>query len=351
MRHCTLRKIRRLRVAGIPDAYRSPNASPADDKTRGNFSGVSHCVCNSAICSTSRRGRRTYRSDEGIGCRHFSHAMKTGIYHGVSRNLITPRPGVCFTNQYIHGKLKDRYMKTNLLKICKTLVLTGTFGFFAFGGSNSFASYSHNDDHKSYSNSPHKPQDIYDIKVYGKEFARLPDLGSPSLPAFGTKINVSFSKTSSSRTLTATERGSMSSFNSTTQKYGISRTGYLLTANFDNSGAFTSGSVLINGKFNGSGTSELLMTADLTRFSKSSDGSMWGFNTNNIWCNAAIDAAAGGCTTSEVVYLSLSNSQKSLNKSWKTTGVALTSVPVPTAAWLFGSGLLGLSGVARRKRA
>ena len=30
-------------------------------------------------------------------------------------------------------------------------------------------------------------------------------------------------------------------------------------------------------------------------------------------------------------------------------GVAVSSVPVPAAMWLFGSGLLGLMGVARRK--
>ena len=36
--------------------------------------------------------------------------------------------------------------------------------------------------------------------------------------------------------------------------------------------------------------------------------------------------------------------------SWTLTGVA-TPVPVPAAAWLFGSGLIGLVGVARRRRA
>jgi len=30
---------------------------------------------------------------------------------------------------------------------------------------------------------------------------------------------------------------------------------------------------------------------------------------------------------------------------------SLTTVPVPAAAWLFGSGLLGLVGIARRKKA
>lgn len=35
---------------------------------------------------------------------------------------------------------------------------------------------------------------------------------------------------------------------------------------------------------------------------------------------------------------------------WQTS-VSITPVPVPAAVWLFGSGLLGLVGVARRKRA
>ncbi len=250
-------------------------------------------------------------------------------------------------------------MKSNPLQIFKTLVLTGIVGFSAFGSCNSYASNSYNGD-SNYGGSDYGNNggnDHHDggghggISVYGANFSKLPSLVAPSLPAFGTKINVSFSKTSSNRTLTATDIGSKSSFISASQKYGIKSTSYLLTANFDNSGAFTSGSVSINGKFNGSRTSELLMTADLTSFAKSANGAMWGFNTNNIWCNAAIDAAAGGCTMSEVVYLSLNSSQKSLNKSWKTTGVALTSVPVPAAAWLFGSGLLGLNSLARRKRA
>jgi hypothetical protein len=36
---------------------------------------------------------------------------------------------------------------------------------------------------------------------------------------------------------------------------------------------------------------------------------------------------------------------------YKTTGLAVTSVPVPATAWLLVSGLIGLVGVARRKHA
>jgi hypothetical protein len=34
-----------------------------------------------------------------------------------------------------------------------------------------------------------------------------------------------------------------------------------------------------------------------------------------------------------------------------TAGIAFASVPLPAAAWLFGSGLLGMIGIARRKKA
>ena len=34
-----------------------------------------------------------------------------------------------------------------------------------------------------------------------------------------------------------------------------------------------------------------------------------------------------------------------------TTNFEVTPVPVPAAVWLFGSGLLGLIGVAKRKKA
>ena len=39
-----------------------------------------------------------------------------------------------------------------------------------------------------------------------------------------------------------------------------------------------------------------------------------------------------------------------INGTWNST-VTLSPVPVPAAVWLFGSGLIGLAGVARRKAA
>lgn len=212
----------------------------------------------------------------------------------------------------------------------KALALTGLLGVFALGSSNSFADT---------------------VNVYGVNFAGISGIGAPSLPAFGTYINANFTKGSSSSVLKVTQASSDSIFITPWSPYiyGIKNTSYSLTANFSSSGVFTSGSVTINGKFNGSSTSTTLLTANLATFAKSSDGHIWGFNTNNIVCSAAINTAAHGCTTSEVVYLGLSNAEKSLTKSWSTKGVALTSVPVPAAAWLLGSGLVGLISFGRRR--
>lgn len=101
----------------------------------------------------------------------------------------------------------------------------------------------------------------------------------------------------------------------------------------------------------------VLMSADLTGVYRQ-DGALIGFNTMNIVCNSTIDAfVAGGCTQSESLYLDLDNpidfslsAQASPGKV-TASGVGLSTVPLPAAAWLLGSGLLGLLGVSRRRKA
>jgi hypothetical protein len=92
------------------------------------------------------------------------------------------------------------------------------------------------------------------------------------------------------------------------------------------------------------------MTADL-KGQWNSSGQLIGFNTMNIECHDAINAVAP-CTTDEVIYLS--DLEDALDPGgsrgkYRTTGLAVTSVPVPAATWLLGSGLIGLVGVSRRK--
>jgi len=115
------------------------------------------------------------------------------------------------------------------------------------------------------------------------------------------------------------------------------------------SGGDASGKIKISGNIDSLGIKGTLMTADLEG-SWGVDGTLIGFNTMNIQCNEAIDAYVGGCTTNEVIYLNLLDAigPDAGARKIKTAGIAVTSVPLPAAAWLFGSGLLGLIGVTRR---
>ena len=113
-----------------------------------------------------------------------------------------------------------------------------------------------------------------------------------------------------------------------------------------------SGKIKISGKIDDLGIKGTLMTADLEG-AWDADGSLIGFNTMNIQCNDAINAylGGGGCTTNEVIYLNLLEAigPDAGARKIKTAGIAVTSVPLPAAAWLFGSGLLGLIAMARRR--
>lgn len=57
--------------------------------------------------------------------------------------------------------------------------------------------------------------------------------------------------------------------------------------------------------------------------------------------NASADRAVSGPASKDV----------KLVATWRTAELPITAVPVPAAAWLFGSGLIGLAGIARRKSA
>jgi hypothetical protein len=98
-----------------------------------------------------------------------------------------------------------------------------------------------------------------------------------------------------------------------------------------------------------------------------SDDQWIGFSIKDMLCNEKIDAHQS-CSSNNygVVYLTL-NDRITLDQNWTTTGFAITSnrltpdvttagltvtsVPLPPALWLFGSGLLGLIGISRRKKA
>ena len=107
----------------------------------------------------------------------------------------------------------------------------------------------------------------------------------------------------------------------------------------------------ISGKIDSLNATGLLMSANLTGV-YGQDGSLVGFNTKDIWCSAAINDAigGGGCTSAEVVYFLLDGTlDLNAKHSQKFYGTAYTSVPLPATVWLFGSGILGLIGISRRK--
>ncbi len=181
----------------------------------------------------------------------------------------------------------------------------------------------------------------------------LPGIVAPSLPAFLDGVTVSYSKISSStRVLSATYAADLG-----TQKlvypnkvFSVKDTVYTLNAKFNSSNVFQSGTVSMQGTISGLGINSLqtLMTADLTAFGKGYGGYVIGFNTSNIQCNPLINAY-NQCTKAESITMALGKSFN-FQTDYKAKGYALTSVPVPAAVWLFGSGLMGLVGVARRTK-
>jgi len=86
-----------------------------------------------------------------------------------------------------------------------------------------------------------------------------------------------------------------------------------------------------------------LFTAGLDSWAYS--GSLIGFNTTIT--GGLICGTVFACTTHESAYLSLADGGFDPNLDLKhVSGTAVTTIPLPAAAWLLGSGLLGLAGIS-----
>lgn len=76
------------------------------------------------------------------------------------------------------------------------------------------------------------------------------------------------------------------------------------------------------------------------------------FNLNYFYNNGSVTSTIKiSSTTSTANYLMFDFEDPSLNLSMKATNVTATPTPIPAAAWLLGSGVLGMVGLKRRKTA
>jgi hypothetical protein len=178
-----------------------------------------------------------------------------------------------------------------------------------------------------------------------------------SYPYFDTSVQVSWKQ--NKQELTASfdnSPGTSRLFKSDVDYVDITKTKFDFVA--DITGSSATGSIKITGNIdalNVTGQPVVLMSAML-KGEYGQDGSLIGFNTTGIQCLQAVNDYVGGCTTSEVVYFDLSTAidlnggDTTKNGKVKTGGQALTSVPLPAAVWLFGSGLLGLVAIARARK-
>jgi len=127
---------------------------------------------------------------------------------------------------------------------------------------------------------------------------------------------------------------------------------FSLTAKFDNSNQLVSSSqLIITGAIPSLGINDkntTLLTADLDEFMFS--GNTMAFGTINLSGEICVLL---GCSPNESVWFNLDDALPLNLKStpgYVSSGIAFTTIPVPAAVWLFGSGLGLLGMVARRHR-
>lgn len=182
--------------------------------------------------------------------------------------------------------------------------------------------------------------------------AGIPHAG---LPYFRDAVKVTLARDGSDWKLTATEISGTQLFQKdSAHAYALSNASFMLTANFDSSLDFTGGNMEIKGKIPGLGVNSLtsLWKASLSGFGVDTNP----FDGSPIALGFKTSGESGWATqfshgSPESVYLfdpqlatlalNLFNPREG---SVSVNASALTTVPLPAAAWLLGSGLIGLFG-------
>jgi hypothetical protein len=168
-------------------------------------------------------------------------------------------------------------------------------------------------------------------------------------PVFINSVKVRLNKNGGLRAFSNGQGKTFSFFDGSSLRTGFGL--FDLRTTVDSSGNISGGTVSIKGKGDDfglpdSGDMVTLMTADLVSANLTENGSLWGFNTENIFCAVELGVS---CTNKESVYLVLNSAfGGSFTDKFTASGTAHTTVPVPAAAWLFGSAL-GLLGWVRRR--
>jgi hypothetical protein len=193
---------------------------------------------------------------------------------------------------------------------------------------------------------------VFVMSVFGTTSAlaySLPDITPSGSPAFTNNVRVHLNPNGMLRIMGRANQTFLLDTGSGTM---VGTGGmYTLTASFTETGDYIehSGFVKLYGMMSQVGITQphtFLMSADLTSANLVDDPYLWGFNTSNIVCNADLLLE---CTNSESVYVALSNAfSGDFGRNFMSMGIAVTTVPVPAAVWLFGSAL-GLLGWARRR--
>jgi hypothetical protein len=175
----------------------------------------------------------------------------------------------------------------------------------------------------------------------------LPGITPEGVPVFTNSVKVRLNKSGRLRAFSNGQGKDFTLWDGSTLRSGFGI--FDLRTTVDANGKTTGGTVQIKGKGSDFGIFDemiMLMTADLTTSNLTSSRSLWGFNTTNIWCAPELQL---NCTTRESVYLTLNNLfTGDFTDNFSSSATATTTVPIPAAAWLFGSAL-GLLGWVRRR--